>query len=274
MLLYALLGLLVGSLLRAGSDLLPAWRDGSELQQPPSLPTKIRLAWLDVIGSFLRRCSGQVLRRCTLTGRWAEFVEASGHRSGQALRQSPVRDAALWRGLVVELGTMLLFAYLWRHVGFSWQLIPATLYTCLFILIFVIDVEHRLVLNAVILPAALLALLTSFISQNPGPGSALLGGSLGFTLFLLVALAYRGGLGGGDVKLAGLIGLITGFPQVVVALVIGVLIGGLVSLFLLLTRVKGRKSYIPYAPFLVMGAMVTMLHGAEIMAWYTGTINH
>jgi prepilin signal peptidase PulO-like enzyme (type II secretory pathway) len=265
MLLYALLGLLVGSLLRAGSDLLPAWRSGSELQQPPSLPTKIRLAWLDVIRSLFHHRSPALRQAAVVNLGVSPAERLSNH-------QDIARDAALWRGLLVELATMLLFAYLWRHVGFSLQLIPATLYTCLFILIFVIDVEHRLVLNAVILPAALLALLASFISQNPGPGSALLGGSLGFTLFLLVALVYRGGLGGGDVKLAGLIGLITGFPQVVVALVIGVLIGGLVSLFLLLTRVKGRKSYIPYAPFLVMGAMVAMLHGAEIMAWYTSAV--
>jgi leader peptidase (prepilin peptidase)/N-methyltransferase len=80
-------------------------------------------------------------------------------------------------------------------------------------------------------------------------------------------------MGDGDVKLAGLIGLITGFPHVVVALVVGVLAGGLVALLLLLTKIKGRKSYIPYAPFLVIGGMVAMLYGPEIMAWYASLVH-
>jgi len=255
MLLYALLGLLVGSLLRAAGDLLPAWRGGSELRQHPNRPIKLRPAWLDLITPFLRHRS--VARDAAL---WR------GRQVSHACR-------AAWRGLLVELVTMLLFALLWGRYGPSPQLLPATLYSCLFLLICIIDLEHRLVLNVVILPAALLALLTSFILPNPGPGSALLGGALGFALLLLVALACRGGMGAGDVKLAGLIGLITGFPQVVVALVIGVLTGGLVALALLLTRVKSRKSYIPYAPFLVIGGMVTMLYGSEIMAWYAGVVS-
>ena len=319
MLLYALLGLLVGSLLRAGSDALPVWRRDLESGQRPNRPAKPWLAWLDLALSFLRRrphaCDATGVSKSWGSERRLSSVAyrnqvsdstdnplgpdavlslskhtslcscpsaGSEHRPASAgpglfSQQSPdvyMRpDATPWRGLLLELVTMLLFAYLWRHYGPSLQLVLATLYTCLFLLIFVIDLEHRLVLNVVVLPASLLALSISFISPNPGPGNALLGGALGFGLFALVALAYRGGMGAGDVKLAGLIGLITGFPLVVVALAIGVLIGGLVALLLLLTKVKGRKSYIPYAPFLVMGGMVTMLYGPEIMAWYASIVN-
>ena len=242
MVLYAWVGLLVGSLLRAGGDVLPSWRRDPEWPPHPNQTMRPRLAWLTMIRSLLRR-------------------------------HPHAGDATLWRGLLLELGTMSLFAYLWRHYGLSPQLVPATLYTCLFVLISVIDMEHRLVLNAVVFPASILALSASFTSTGPAPGSALLGGMLGFGLFALVALAYRGGMGDGDVKLAGLIGLITGFPHVVVALVVGVLAGGLVALLLLLTKIKGRKSYIPYAPFLVIGGMVAMLYGPEIMAWYASLVH-
>lgn len=173
---------------------------------------------------------------------------------------------------MVELATILLFAYLWLLYGPSLQLILVTLYTCLLLLIFIIDLEQRLVLNEVLVPAALLALLAGLFRPEPGLWSALLGGAVGFGFFFTIAVASKGGLGAGDVKLAAVIGLMTGFPQVVIALVIGVSIGGLTALFLLLTRAKGRKSYIPYAPFLVVGAVVALLYGQELVQWWAGVI--
>jgi len=75
-------------------------------------------------------------------------------------------------------------------------------------------------------------------------------------------------LGGGDVKLAAFIGLITGFPLVIEALVLGTLIGGVVSLVLLITRVRGRRDAIPYGPFLIAGAVITLLWGDAIATWF------
>jgi leader peptidase (prepilin peptidase)/N-methyltransferase len=106
-----------------------------------------------------------------------------------------------------------------------------------------------------------------------GPGitlSALFGGALGFTLLLLPYVLTRGaGMGYGDVKLAALIGLVCGFPLVAVALLVGIIVGGLVALFLLLSRVvQSRKAAIPYGPFLVAGAMVALIWGDDIFQWW------
>jgi leader peptidase (prepilin peptidase)/N-methyltransferase len=75
-------------------------------------------------------------------------------------------------------------------------------------------------------------------------------------------------LGGGDVKLAAFIGLITGFPLVIEALLLAIIIGAVVSLILLLTRIRGLRDPVPYGPFLITGAMITLLWGQSIAEWF------
>ena len=77
-------------------------------------------------------------------------------------------------------------------------------------------------------------------------------------------------MGFGDVKLAGLIGLMVGWPNVLVAVVGGIIVGGLVAAVLLLTRLKGRKDEIPFGPFLSLTTMATIVYGREILDWYMG----
>lgn len=155
--------------------------------------------------------------------------------------------------------------------------VPALAYCSLLLLIAVIDLEHRLVPNVLILLGLLLAASLSLLATRhgspwlagvPGLSSAVAGAALGGGLFLLLALARRDALGAGDVKLAVLIGMLTGFPRVVQALVMGILLGGLAAALLLLFRWRGRKDYIPYAPYLVCGAVATLLYGERIAQWY------
>jgi len=235
MLIYSLLGLLTGSLLNFTCDFLPLRRQGHASLRPYLRQRGVQVAWL----TWLRRL----------------------FRRGGLL---PVR------GLAVEMATMSLFAMLWQHYGLSSRLLLATLYTCLFVVIFVIDVEHRLILNVITLSATVVALAASLVQPDPGIGNALLGGVVGFGLFYLLAIAYPGAMGAGDVKLAGVIGLMTGYPNVIAALVMGVLVGGGVAVVLLTVGNRDRRSHIPYAPCMVTGAMLTLVYGGEIMRWYAG----
>jgi leader peptidase (prepilin peptidase)/N-methyltransferase len=164
--------------------------------------------------------------------------------------------------------TGLLFVLLWYRYGFSLRLLLATLYTCFFIIIIFIDLEHHLVLNRVIYPAIVVALLSIPFAPGHSPKELLLGGLIGFALLFLIAFIYPAGMGMGDVKLATFIGLVAGFPSVFVALLFSFVAGGLVGGGLLLTGLKGRKDPIPFAPFLVTGGMVAMLYGKEIIDWY------
>jgi Type II secretory pathway, prepilin signal peptidase PulO and related peptidases len=101
-------------------------------------------------------------------------------------------------------------------------------------------------------------------------GRAAAGGGIGLGIFLLIVIVSRGGMGWGDVKLAALIGLVFGFPLVFVALLIGVVLGGVVAALLLLLRIKKRKEAIPFGPFLALAAIVTLLWGSNILSWYRG----
>ncbi len=240
-LLYALLGLAVSSFLNVCIDRLP--ERGSIVSPPSHCPAcGRRLAPFDLIPLlsfvFLRG-------RCRYCG-------------------APIPR----RVLLVESTTGLLFALLWYCYGFSLWLLPATLYTCFFIVIFFIDLEHRLVLNRVIYPGIVVALLVIPFAPGNSAKELLVGGLIGFALLFLIASIYPTGMGMGDVKLATFIGLVVGFPSVFVALLFSFVAGGLVGGGLLLTGLKGRKDPIPFAPFLAAGGMVAMLYGKEIMDWY------
>ena len=175
-----------------------------------------------------------------------------------------------YRVPLVEAMTGLIFLLLWNHYGFSIELPLAMLFACLFIVILVIDLEHRLILNRVVYPAIALAFLVLILTPNGGIISAVIGGVTGAGILLLLALLFPGGMGMGDVKLAALIGLLVGFPQVFIALLICFVSGGAVASGLLLTRLKGRKDPIPLAPFLTAGLITTVFYGEAILRLYLG----
>ena len=181
----------------------------------------------------------------------------------------------------MELATGLIFALLYWHFGLSAQLGVMILYACLFIIIFVIDLEQGLILNKVVYPGMVVALLLSLLPHSwlteetwlttviqPSIASAAIGGAIGFVIFLLIALISRGGMGWGDVKLAALIGLATGFPLVFVAIIMGAILGGVVAVALMIARKRNRRQTIPFGPFLAVAAMVTLLWGSYIWNWY------
>jgi leader peptidase (prepilin peptidase)/N-methyltransferase len=254
--LFAILGLAVGSFLNVCIDRLPR---NESIVNPPShcAVCQHKLAVKDLIPlfSYLRlrgRC-----RYC----------------------QATIPQKLFW----VELATGLIFAFLyWWCVLFKTELGIVTFgvmafYACLFILIFVIDLEHGLILNKVVYPGMVVALL---LALYPWPwlnesmvmrvAYAALGGAIGFGIFLLIALISRGGMGWGDVKLAALIGLATGFPLVFVAIIIGAILGGIVAVALVIAKRRKRRETIPFGPFLALATMVTLLWGSNILNWYLG----
>jgi leader peptidase (prepilin peptidase)/N-methyltransferase len=152
----------------------------------------------------------------------------------------------------------------------SKELAINSFYCCLFIILMVVDLEHKLILNKVTYPAMGVALLINVFSAEPGIVQAAIGGGIGLGLFLLVTLLSRGGMGWGDVKMAALIGLVTGYPLIFVALVLAIILGGLVAIVLLLSKKKGRKEGIPFGPYLSLAAIATLLFGAEMLHWCLG----
>jgi leader peptidase (prepilin peptidase)/N-methyltransferase len=199
-----------------------------------------------------------------------------------------------WRVPLVELlGGILFFLAFWHFAvhppgGLEPNYIQfgITAFWCsVFLLIIFIDWEHKLILNRVTLPAAIIALvilaldsllpnehilgnLLLWPQDKPAILSGVIAGAIGSVFFLIIFLINPRGMGMGDVKLAGLIGLATGFPLGIVALLLGIFIGGIVAIVLLVLRLKGRKDVIPYGTFLAIGPIITFLWGVEIFRWY------
>ncbi len=182
-------------------------------------------------------------------GLWRELSGGSLCPGCQA--RLPIRHA------VVEVSLFVLFAFLWLRYGWTSDLALNALFLVILALIFVVDLEHRLVLNVVVLPAAVLAVLMALV--RPGLVSALIGGAVGFAFLYAFFYVYPAGLGAGDVKLAGFIGLMLGWPTIIPGLFIGFALGAAVSIVLLIARRAGFKTYVPYAPFLVVGAYLALL---------------
>jgi leader peptidase (prepilin peptidase)/N-methyltransferase len=183
----------------------------------------------------------------------------------------------------VELVTALIFAFLyWWCVVFNTELGimvfgVMAFYACLFIIIFVIDLEHGLILNKVVYAGMVVALLLALLPRPwltqwvvTGVANAALGGGIGFGIFLLIAIVSRGGMGWGDVKLAALIGLATGFPLVFFSIIMGAILGGIVAVALVIAKKRKRRQTIPFGPFLALAAMITLLWGSNILSWYLG----
>jgi leader peptidase (prepilin peptidase)/N-methyltransferase len=256
--LYALLGLLIGALLNLAADQLPRWR---RLRRKPFCPycdqPRPPWAWISSL-AYLR------------------FKPVCGHCG------APIS----WRHLLVELGTAALYAFLWYRYALGGEMVLFLLYTVystIFVLVLVIDLEHRLILNTVMYPAWILALLGSLVHPTPFfCRRALLGGALGFGLLFLVYLGgklfvkalskVRGrpinavAFGFGDVRLGAFVGLVLGFPDVFTGLFIAILLGGLAGLFYwfvyaIILRRYSLFTAIPYGPFLVLGAMAVMFFG-------------
>jgi len=161
----------------------------------------------------------------------------------------------------------------WRRYGWNLGSVALVTYCSLLLLIAVIDLEHRLVPNVLVGSGMVMALGFSLISAHLGLATTLWGALVGGGTFMLLSLARRGALGAGDVKLAALIGMMTigmmtGYPGVLLALTLGIILGGLAAGLFLLTGVKRRDQYMPYAPYLTAGSAATLLWSQQIASWY------
>jgi len=188
---------------------------------------------------------------------------------------------------VLELFAGLCLAGLWVWAKGQWAaFLPAVVLTFIFTLVTVVDIEHRLVLWRVVLPAAVGIGLMQAALQGGWKtlGGGLAGYGLVLGLFLLgqlfsVGLARLRGrpldevaFGSGDVNVAALVGLAVGWPGVLLALLVTIFSGGLFSLAFLVAQLLRRRynpyTAIPYGPFLAFGAAVIYLYGHDLAAWY------
>ncbi len=266
LLMIGLLGLVVGGVINVLSDDLPH-RLRPRLPHYPDGTTRPLVAWLGIL-AFLTG------KRTSLTG-----------------------TKLSWRYPLTELATaalMMLTVIVTTgdpEVGLL-QLTFYLFYMALFVLITVIDIEHRLILFVVVIPAAVIAIADAIltpIQHKPDLRTALIGGALGFGVFFVL---YLGGIvfsvvtakirgyelpevafGYGDVMLSTVCGLILGWQPMIVAMFITVFLGALgATIYLIIRAISGNYDMftpLPYGPYIILGTLILLLfaEGVQDFIW-------
>lgn len=177
---------------------------------------------------------------------------------------------------LIELVTAVLFAVTAVRLGDNWALPAFLVVVAGLIAISAVDLERFIVPNRILYPtlfiAAPLLLLAGALEDDwSGVRTAAIGGLMAWGLLLVIHLISPKGMGFGDVRLAGLIGMIVGWlsvGHVLVALFLGFLTASVVGVSLIFLKVRGRKDKVPFGPFLATGAYLAILFGNPIISWY------
>ena len=167
----------------------------------------------------------------------------------------------------IEALTGLLFAASAYEFGIGLALLSALVLICVLIVLAGIDLEHRLLPNVIVVPAALLGLALSVL-QDPGRWWVYLVSSVAVSGGLLaLALAYPGGMGMGDVKMGGMLGAFLG-PYAALAVFLGAVTGAATAGVLMAAGKMDRRYALPFGVFMSIGALVTLFVGPELWRLY------
>ena len=175
---------------------------------------------------------------------------------------------------LVEAFTGAMFVWAAWEYGPGWLLFSRLLFGCALIVLFFIDLHHRILPNVITVPGTVIGFILSFVTP-PGWVSSLVGLVIGGLIPLILAEVYLRvrkveGLGMGDVKMLALIGAFLGWKLVLLTLALGSFLGSFVGLGLIVARRGDMKLALPFGTFLAIAAMISATVGDSLIAWYVG----
>jgi leader peptidase (prepilin peptidase)/N-methyltransferase len=169
------------------------------------------------------------------------------------------------------------FGYVWivQQFGLDWS---AAAYASLFsalLVVTVIDFDHQIIPDRITLPGIPLGILCAATVLPTGLLNSMLGVLLGGGLLWFMAwispyLFGKEGMGGGDIKLLAMVGAFLGWEPVLLTVLVGASAGAVTGLSLIALKRFRRDQYLPFGPFLALGAVVAMFFFGEIKSWYVG----
>jgi len=173
---------------------------------------------------------------------------------------------------IVELATGLFYLALYLFYGFQPITIVYMILCTLLIIISFIDLKERIIPDFLSLPFIAIGFILSFFLENLSPIDSLLGILAGGGSLLIIAIAgtylfKKEAMGGGDIKLAAMIGAFLGWQLTLLALFLGFFLGSIIGVIVLIIN-KGKSDIIPFGPFIALGAMLSIFWGQAIIHWY------
>jgi leader peptidase (prepilin peptidase)/N-methyltransferase len=254
----------------------------------PDYPVLILVAALGLaLGSFfnvviyrlpLKRSLVRPGSRCTVCARalaWYEnipvvsYVVLGGRCRTCKTRISPIYPA-------IEIITAVIAVTWYVHYGPGLLFLSQVVFAFALIVLFAIDLQHRILPNVITLPGIVVGFIFSVLTPaglGPGWVSSLIGILAGGGLLWGIAEAYyriRGeeGLGMGDVKMIGMIGAFLGWQGMLITLVLSSLLGSIVGVAMIVAKKGDMKYALPFGSFLTIGALIASLAGGPIVRWY------
>lgn len=189
------------------------------------------------------------------------YVIQGGKCRGCEARISPLYP-------IVELLTGILFAVAPLFLGWTNELWISWALISLLMIIFVSDIAYMLIPDKILLFFAVVFLfLRVFFPLSPWWDS-ILGAVVGFGLLLLIAVVSKGGMGGGDIKLYGVLGLVLGVKLVLLSFLFATFYGAFIGIIGLLTGLVKKRTAIPFGPYIVFGTLTAYFWGDSILQWY------
>ncbi|MER2263266.1 MAG: prepilin peptidase [Psychrobacillus sp.] len=173
-----------------------------------------------------------------------------------------------WVYPVIELTTGVLFTFAYLQLGFTWEFVTALLFISLLIIITVSDIAYMLIPDKILLFFLIPLIVCRMISPLTPWWDSAVGAIVGFGILLLVAMVSKGGMGGGDIKLFFVIGVVLGTVSTLVTLFLASVIGTVVGLITLKISKQGRKTPIPFGPSIAIAAVISYFYGQAIVDWY------
>ncbi|MBW2195198.1 MAG: prepilin peptidase [Deltaproteobacteria bacterium] len=182
------------------------------------------------------------------------------------------------RYLVVEMVSGLFALAIVGQYGFSLETIFVYAFVAALLVVTFIDIDHQIIPDVITYPGIIIGFLSSFLLDHHTYMESIMGIILGGGFLFLVASGYyyltkKEGMGGGDVKLLAMIGAFLGWKATIFTIFVGSIIGTVLGIVVALYTQKGRKTAVPFGPFLSMGAFLYIFHGQQIMNWYFRLVN-
>lgn len=210
-------------------------------------------------GSHCPTC-GHKLRAWELIPVFSYLIQR-GKCRGCGLRISPLYPC-------FELLTGILFAVSPLLVGWNGELLILLTLISLFMIITVSDLAYMIIPDKVLLVFTGIFLIERFFFPLSPWWDSLLGAGIGFGLLLLIAVVSKGGMGGGDIKLFGVIGFAVGTKKLLLAFFFSTLFGALFGIIGMLFGVVKKGKPIPFGPFIALGTLIAYVYGEELIMIY------
>jgi len=176
---------------------------------------------------------------------------------------------------IVELLTGLIYLIIYLTYGLSVQTLIYIILSSALVIIAFIDLNEQIVPDVISLPGIVIGFIVSFFVPYISFINSGLGILVGGGIILIIGMAgsvifKKEAMGGGDVKLAAMIGAFLGWRYIIISLFLGFFLGALAGIILILSKIKSREDTVPFGPFIVLGSFITLLWGKKIISWYIG----